>query len=80
MPIKPGLFKRVRRFLFGSVPNPEPTEPDMSTMCSKCKIMDLYLKDVEKMHKIGLKAPAVPIQQPEQQIINNQRPRYLPKV
>jgi len=77
VPIKHGVMDRIKRFLFGSIPTPEPHEPDMSSMCSKCKIMDLYLKDVEKMHKIGLKAPAVPIQQPNPQSIREERPRYM---
>jgi hypothetical protein len=77
-PIKYGIFNRFKRYLYGSLPKDEPTEPDMNSKCSNCKVMALFIKEAENRHKIEAKHPQVPIQLPEQQGTN--RPRYLNKV
>jgi len=68
-----GLINRIKRYIWGNPAPSIPISPDMSSVCSKCKIMDLYIKDVEKMHKNEAKHPQVPIQAPDTQRIRRGR-------
>ena len=53
------------------MPSPEPPqEPDMTGICSKCAIMDIYLSELKTRHKTEAKQPPAPIVVPDTNPLN----------